>query len=333
VSKRLYRNLGIGLGLLLALILALGLTVYIGGPPVVFRVVFLLSGTTNPLLLVKQPTTSAQRIPYGTEELQFGELRIPEGPEKHPVAILVHGGCWLAQLKPLPVTVVSLDLLRPLAGELTQAGIATWNVEYRRLGNPGGGWPGTYKDVSVAVDFLPTIAAQNNLDLSRVIVIGHSAGGQLALWLAGRRNLPRTSPLYEATPLPISGVVDIDGPPDLAAPSSDLDSEVCGEPVVKESMGGSLTEVPSRYREGSAAGLLPTGVRQELLYAAKNEFMFKKESEWAELFTSYAASAENAGDTVHVYRMGSAGHFDGINPKSKSWPSVMTRVNSLLHQQ
>lgn len=342
MARRLYRNLGVGAGLLLAVIIALALTVYIGGPPVVVRAVFLLSGTTNPFLLLEQPTPLVKRISYGPGELQFGELRVPEGPEKHPVAIIVHGGCWLAQLEeakgmdlagqqePVSVRLVSLDLLRPLAAALTQAGIATWTIEYRRLGNPGGGWPGTYKDVSAAIDFLPKLATANNLDLARVIVVGHSAGGQLAEWAAGRRNLPKTSPLYEPTPLPLIGVVDIDGPPDLGATPAGLDIEACDEPVVKELMGGTLKEVPSHYREGSVTNQLPTRIRQELLYSAKNEFMSGKEEQWADLFTTYADVAKKAGDPVRTFRMESAGHFDGINPRSASWAAVMKSVNSLL---
>ena len=344
MARRLYRNLAICAGILLVLALALGLTVYIGGAPLMIRVAFAWRGTTSPVtVLQQQPTTPAKRISYGPDDLQFGELRLPNGPGKHPVAVIVHGGCWVnqiqswqaldsayPQLAPMAKNMVSLALLRPLAVALTKAGFATWNIEYRRIGDPGGGWPGTYKDLSTAVDFLSTLAPENNLDLSQVIVIGHSAGGHLAEWVAGRRNLPKTSPLYAAAPLPITGVVDIDGPPDLEAAPPGLDSQVCGEPVINELLGGSSAEVPSHYREGSVTGQLPTGIRQEVLYATKNEFMDKREAEWSELFMSYASAAKKAGDPVRVVRLENAGHFDGINPQSKAWPTVMDSISSLL---
>jgi acetyl esterase/lipase len=344
MARRLYRNLAIGAGILVVLVVALGLTVYIGGAPLMIRIAFAWRGTTSPVtVLQQQPTNPAKRISYGPDDLQFGELRLPDGPGKHPVAIIVHGGCFVNQLQsfqaldsaypqlaPMAKNIVSLALLRPLALALTKAGFATWNIEYRRIGDPGGGWPGTYKDVSAAVDFLSTLAAENNLDLSRVIVIGHSAGGHLAEWVAGRRNLLQASPLYAAAPLAIAGVVDIDGPPDLEAAPPGFDSLVCGEPVVSELLGGSSAEVPSHYREGSVTGQLPTGIRQELLYAGKNEFTPKQAGQWSELFTSYASIATKAGDPVRVVRMEKAGHFDGINPRSKSWPTVMASINSLL---
>ena len=85
----------------------------------------------------------ALRIAYGEAPLQFGELRLPTGRGPHPVAVIVHGGCWMSKLGNLDEHAVALDLLRQMAATLAENGIATWNVEYRRLGNAGGGWPGT----------------------------------------------------------------------------------------------------------------------------------------------------------------------------------------------
>ena len=104
---------------------------------------------------------------------------------------------------------------------------------------------------------------------------------------------------------------------------------LCGEPAVSELLGGSSAEVPSHYREGSLAGQLPTGIRQELFFASKN-FTPKQAAAWAELFTSYANIATKAGDPVRVVRMENAGHFDGIDPRSKSWPTAMASIDSLL---
>jgi acetyl esterase/lipase len=100
----------------------------------------------------------ARRIAYGTDPLQFGELRVPSTNGPHPVAIVVHGGCWVAGN--YPERAVAMDNMRPLAATLTAAGIATWNLEYRRLGNAGGGWPGTFQDVAHGSDFLRSLAPE-----------------------------------------------------------------------------------------------------------------------------------------------------------------------------
>src|SRR5262245_17925488 len=129
--------------------------------------------TRGPLELANaQLPPGARRIAYGAEPLQFGELRVPSTKGPHPVAIVVHGGCWVAKLGNMDERAVAMDNMRPLAAALTEAGIATWNVEYRRLGNAGGGWPGTFQDVALAADFIRTLARANELDLARVIAIG-----------------------------------------------------------------------------------------------------------------------------------------------------------------
>jgi pimeloyl-ACP methyl ester carboxylesterase len=281
----------------------------------------LLGQGTNPVELVKVPTPSAQRIAYGKDLLQFGELRVPEGSSPLPVAILVHGGCWSVKLKDLPENVTSFELLRPIASALAEAGIATWNVEYRRLGNEGGGWPRTYLDLSRAADHLRDIAPRYHLDLNRAITIGHSSGGQLATWLAARNKLPRNSPLHTDSPLPLKGVVDIDGPPGLEA-FQPLEQPMCGSPVVTQFIGGTPAEFPNRYREGSVAGLLPIGIRQEL-------FIRANPAELSKLAEQYVGAAEKAGDPIRILPL-KGNHFDAINPKTPDWQAVLASVRSLL---
>jgi acetyl esterase/lipase len=111
----------------------------------------------------------------------------------------------------------TFELLRPLAAALTAVGFATWNIEYRRAGSPGGGWPATFLDVGAATDYLRELQSSYPLDPARVMVAGHSAGGQFALWIAARSKLPESSRLFRKTPLPLKAAVDIDGPPDLAS--------------------------------------------------------------------------------------------------------------------
>ena len=111
-------------------------------------------------------------VPYGHERLQIAELRLPDGPGPYPTMMLIHGGCWLSQY--------DLVHMRSLAAAFTREGFATWLIEYRRVGDQRGGWPGTFEDVAMAGEFLPEIATMYNLDLNRMIVAGHSAGGHLA---------------------------------------------------------------------------------------------------------------------------------------------------------
>jgi acetyl esterase/lipase len=232
----------------------------------------LLFGTTlwaqdrGPADLLKVTVApGARRISYGTEPLQFGELRVPSGRGPHPVVTIVHGGCWMAKLGNLDERAVAFDLLRPMAAALTQMGIATWNLEYRRLGNAGGGWPGTFEDVAHGTDHLRKIAAEYHLDLSRVVAMGHSAGGHLAMWLAARPKLPRSSELYSKGPLPLKGVVDLDGPGDLRATLS-MQERVCGARVITQLLGGTPEERPQRYREASPIEMLPTGSKAGVLH-------------------------------------------------------------------
>src|SRR3990167_8518943 len=150
------------------------------------------------------------RIKYGKDPLQFGDLRLPEKSGLHPVAIMIHGGCWITKY-------ADYKNIAALSDALRDKGIATWNIEYRKLGNIGGGWPGTFQDIAAAADLLPSIAKKYSLDLSNVIIIGQSSGGHFALWLAGRHNLPTTSILYKKNPLIARGVISLGGVPDLLA--------------------------------------------------------------------------------------------------------------------
>lgn len=283
----------------------------------------LYAQATSPADLLGQAAVPGERLQYGSGFLQFGELRVPDGSGNHPLAILVHGGCWTAKLGQLPEAATSLDLLRPLSVALAERGIATWNVEYRRLGNDGGGWPGTYEDLARATDFVRELAPKHRLDIQRVVLVGHSSGGHLAFWLAARHKLPADSPLHTAAPLRVAGVVSIDGPPDLESIIG-FERQVCGAPVVEQLLGGSPAEFPARYRQASAAGLLPIGTRQDMLIGGRLP------AQWIDAMKSYAAAAKDAGDPVTVTTMENAGHFDGLNPKGPAWDTVLTTIRSIL---
>ena len=194
------------------------------------------------------------RISYGNETLQFGDLRLPKTSGLHPVAIIIHGGCWLSTFADLKNTAALADALR-------KRGIATWNIEYRRIDQDGGGWPGTFKDVADATDFLRQIDKKYSLDLNKVIVIGHSSGGHLALWLAGRHRLPNTSILYQEKPLVLRGVISLGGVTDLKA-FRDKASSICGIDVIGSLLGGN----EMNYYDTSPIELLPLGIPQRYIH-------------------------------------------------------------------
>src|SRR5437870_4328814 len=162
-------------------------------------------------ILSLPPPKADYRLHYGPDPLHFGDLRLPSaeiwGQGPYPVAIVIHGGFWRAQY----------DLLHAghMCAALTATGLATWNIEYRRIGNSGGGWPGTFQDVTMAAAHLRKITEEHNLDLERAVAIGHSAGGHLALWLAGCHRVPEGDPLHVADPLPLVGAVSLAGVVDL----------------------------------------------------------------------------------------------------------------------
>jgi acetyl esterase/lipase len=257
------------------------------------------------------------RLAYGSDSLQFGELRLPKTKGPHPVAMLVHGGCWADHLPRLDPRATTYELLRPLAAALTDAGIATWNVEYRRVGNPGGGWPGTFQDLAAATDFLKKIAATHNLDLARVVVVGHSSGGQLALWIAARAKLPPSSPIYAKEPLKVKAAVDIDGPPDLAS-TQPMERKFCGIPVT-DFLGGTPADRPEAYRDGSAQSFLPLGVSQQIIAGGLLHGA-------SELTTEYESRAKQKGDSVVIVPLEGSNHFDMLKPDSPHGKAVIQAI-------
>src|SRR5690606_25696830 len=191
-----------------------------------------------------------QRIWYGDHELQFGDLWLPQdGDRPYPVVILIHGGCWRSHL--------DLDYIAPVAAALADADVAVWSLEYRRVGQSGGGWPGTLEDVARGADYLRTLAGDYPLDLERVVTAGHSAGGHLALWLATRPVQPTESPLFVLSPLKVKGAVSLAGVTDLRQ-SVDPATEVCGGSAL-QLLGGPPDEVPDRYDALSPIERLPFG--------------------------------------------------------------------------
>jgi acetyl esterase/lipase len=252
------------------------------------------------------------RIAYGPSPLQFANLRLPRTPGPHPVVIFVHGGCWLSQF----------DIAH--AGKLEQAladsGFAVWSIEYRRVGDDGGVWPNTFADVALGADHLRRVAAQYQLDLTRVIAAGHSAGGGFALWLAARPKIPASSELYVKDPLRVRAVLAL-------APAPDLDqlhqSGVC-QNVIDKLMGGSPSEHADRYAAASATRLAPVGVPQTLVVGAKDQ-------SWGPAGRAFfARTREVADSSARLIELPESGHFEMIDPGSSSWAAVYRALKAML---
>ena len=245
------------------------------------------------------------RIAYGSAARQFGDLRTPAGRGPYPVVIVIHGGYWLAAS--------GLTYMDSLADALTKEGVATWNVEYRALGNDGGGWPGTFLDVGAAADALRGMAAERRLDLGHVTALGHSAGGQLALWLAGRARIA-SGPLHADDPLRIARAISIAGVADLRAfGAAKVD-------VIAQLLGGGPDAVPERYAAASPIELLPLGVPQVLLHGTADTVVPFAMSE------RYVEIAKVRGDDATLIPLPGIDHRQPVDPASAAWPEVRAAV-------
>lgn len=262
------------------------------------------------------PATAAERIPYGPDSLQFGELRLPPGRGPFPVAVVIHGGCWLSRY-------ASLRNGAALASALTARGVATWNVEYRRYDHPGGGWPGTFRDAGEATDALRALARRFPLDTTRIVAVGHSAGATLALWLPTRARLAPDSPLRPAAPMAVHGVVAVGGIVDLGEFYT-RERRSCGNPAVESVLGGVPDSVPDRLRAVSASLRLPLGVPHHHVAGEFDAIAPRGALE------AFAAAARDAGDSVTVTLVPEEGHFEAMAPPRAGALLVVERVLSLL---
>lgn len=260
------------------------------------------------------------RFVYAPEPTGFVELRVPLGPGPFPVVILIHGGFWH--------TPYGLDLMDGLGDDLAGRGIASWNIEYRRVGEPGGGWPGTLIDAARATDRLADLGITHRLDLARVITVGHSAGGQLALWLAARRKLPvgalgaegAIARLTGSAALPLVGAISLAGVNDLTAGAR----RNVGLGAVTDLLGGSPDRVPERYAIADPARLLPLGLPQTLIHGTLDTIVPPDQNR------NYATAAIAAGDPARLRELPDADHFDVIDPATPSWAAIVQEIAAML---
>jgi acetyl esterase/lipase len=237
--------------------------------------------------LLRRPPS---RHAYGAHAHQTCDLHLPAGRGPHPVAVVLHGGYWQAPYTKL--------IMRPLCQDLARRGYAAWNVEYRRLGRDGGGWPMTFDDVAAAIDLLADL---DGLDLSRVTLAGHSAGGQLALWAAGRRSLPPGSPgasprVSAARVLALAAVCDI---------------AQAGK-VAVALLGGPPSSVPDRWAQADPMRRIPLDVPVCLVHGVDDATVSVQRSR------DYAAAAAAAGAPVTLIETAGE-HRAPIDPTTPAW--------------
>jgi len=245
-------------------------------------------------------------IAYGDDPLQFGELRLPDGEGPFPVIVFMHGGCWMSEY--------DIAHSRKLADAFPGEGIAVWSIEYRRIGDPGGAWPGTFDDVEAGIAHLTQLVEPYSLDPERVIVAGHSAGGHLALWIAQR--FEELNPEGVVAP---RGVLGLAPAPDLEYLS---EQGTCGNAATLL-MGGTPDEYPERYAYGSVTNRIPQSTPQIAVVGKYDEM-------WRPVGVRYAMAAAEQGAPIEVIDAPESGHFEMIDPDSTTWPLVLGAARKLL---
>lgn len=251
-------------------------------------------------ILTLPPPPADARLAYGTDPNQFGDLRLPKTKGPFPLVMSIHGGFWRAKY--------ALAHAGHLCAALTAKGLVTWNLEYRRVGNPGGGWPSTFEDIRNAYRYLPQIAKRYDCDSTKFLVMGHSAGGQLALCLAAHESsLKRV--------VSLASVVDL----------QQAWEQRLSDDAVVAFLGGKPSEVPEHYREADPMQLaIDPAATQWLIHGAADDVVPSYFSR------QYAEQKKKCAEDVHYTEISTAGHFDLIDPHSNAWPTVENTVRRLL---
>lgn len=256
--------------------------------------------------LTSRPRPKADAtVSYGADPFQKVDVWLPKGAGPFKTVLMVHGGCWTT-------AIADRTLMDWAAADLRDAGYAVWNIDYRGVDRPGGGYPGTFLDAAHAADLLAKDAARFHLDTRRIVAVGHSAGGHLALWLAARHNLPATSPLAGGDPLRIDHVLSLGGLPDLEATAASPDNG-CGTDVVAQLIGPKTAAHSDPYADTSVTRLLPIGVPQDLVNGREDRIIPYR------LPVDYVEKARGAGDRVTLHTVPDTGHVELVSPGTAAW--------------
>lgn len=243
-----------------------------------------------------------ERVSYGDDLYQFIEVRLPRTKGAHSALLNIHGGYWRAQH--------DLAHAGHLCEALRAAGVATFNIEYRRVGNDGGGWPGTFADIRSAFQFVQKEHLRFHLDLDRLVVMGHSAGGQLALCLAAHETSLRRV-------ISLAGVLDLKKGFALHL----------GNDAVAEYLGGTPDRVPQNFWEADPMVLKIPQARQWLLHGSEDDTVP------LEFSREYVLQKRKAGEWVELLEISRAGHFEPIDPASEAFKQVTSTVLTAVGTQ
>jgi acetyl esterase/lipase len=244
-------------------------------------------------------------IAYGCGRDQFGDLRLPNsGDRPYPVAVTVHGGSWREPW--------GRDTIERLAIDLTRKGYASWNIEYGRVGPHGSGWPRTCEDVSAAVNHLQTLATEFPLDLDRVVFVGHSAGGHLVAWLGRRSGIKgKQENVKPQLIVVLAGVLDL----------QEFAARGAGSNSVLQFMGGAPEQLRAEYAAACPIQGVPLGIPQVVAVGTRDD------PDLIDLSYQYVEAALGAGDDVGFLTFAGADHFDVVEPTSKAWEVITTRID------
>lgn len=263
-------------------------------------------------LLAMEPVPATERLRYGEHDDQWIDVYRPQASDgPAPAAILLHGGCWR--------DTVAATYFGAMARALSEHGIVACNVEYRRLGS-GGGWPATCLDVATAVDLLFERAEPLGVDPDRVALVGHSAGGHLALWSAARHHLPENAPGARPAALPLRGVLALAGMPDLAAAH---ERGICQD-AVAEFLGDQPGEVPETLALASPAELPPTDAPHLHLVGDLDHVVP------GDYVSASASRMRAAGQDSRVILVPGSGHMEPALPSTGPWPEVLGALQTWL---
>lgn len=262
-------------------------------------------------LLARPRAKADASIAYGPLPLQFGELWLPQARPPHPLVVMIHGGCWLAELP-------GLDLMDAACADLRADGIAVWNLEYRRIGHEGGGYPGTFQDVATGVNHVRGLASSHPLDLARVVAVGHSAGGHLALWSSTRGPLRGPDPFIPRAAVSLAGILDL-------AAYRQTGPDACGGPTTIDALTGAASH-PRKdvFADTSPAAMLPIGLPQAIISGDLDSIVP------SQFGADYAARASALGDAVTTLDLKGAGHFELIDPTAPAWGIIKDQIKSHL---